>query len=123
VMAVTLGLFSVVNLLWIQGIQEFNGYTFVMGAFLYVALFAFDCYSRLNAEDLAYFSSSRYILATAPLLYFIGFSMLFGFRNKSLHDTMFFGFTLFKIVSNFINIVYYLLINFYLFKDNQKAYA
>jgi hypothetical protein len=123
VLALFVALFSVINLLLIQGFGQYNGFTFVFGAFLYVGLFALDCYARLKNEDLAYFASSQYILATAPLLFFIGFSILFGFQNKSLHNTDFFGYTLFKIVCYFINIVYYLLINFYLFKDNKKVYA
>jgi len=117
-------IFAIVNLTVLQGISAYNSFTFILGAFLYVSLFVWDCYTRLKNEEVAYFSSGEYILAIAPLLFFIGFSILFGFQNKALHDTIFFGVTLFKLVCYFINVIYYLLIALYIVKNSRtKVYA
>ncbi len=113
----TLGylLFAVINLMWIDGLRAFNVYSLVLGGLIYVGVYIYDCYVRLRDEDLNYFSSNEYLLTAAPLLFMIGFGVLFGFRNKSLHETQVLGMTLFKAVGYFINIVYYGLVNYYIF--------
>lgn len=114
-------MFALCNFLWIDGWHSFNAYTMILGAFLYVGLYIADCYKRLESEDLAYFSSGNYILTSSPLLFFIGFSILLGFRNKSLQDTDFFGMTLYKIVGYSINFVYYFLLNTYIYGERKKT--
>jgi hypothetical protein len=113
-------LISISNFICLGGMETYHNYTLICGAFLYVGLFIYDCYLRLKQEDLAYFSSNNYTLTAAPLLFFIGFSVLFGFQNKPLHETQFYGMKLFKIVSYFINTIYYLLLNIYIYKEKTN---
>jgi hypothetical protein len=104
--------FAVVNLMWIDGVRMYNVYSLILGALLYVLVFIYDSYMRLREEDLTYFSTNEYVITAAPILFMIGFGMLYGFRNKALSETRVLGMTLYHAVCYFINIVYYGMLNY-----------
>lgn len=109
--------FAFCNFLWIDGERAFNAFSLILGAFLYVLFFIYDCALRLQKEDMSYFSSDHYVLTAAPLLFMIGFGILFGFRSKELHNVGMFGTTLYTIICYFINLFYYFLMNVYIKKQ------
>lgn len=113
--------FAICNFLWIDGERTFNAFTLILGAFLYVLFFIYDCGFRLQKEDMDHFSSDDYILTAAPLMFMIGFGILFGFRSKELHNIGIMGTTLFVVIRSFINFFYYLLMNIYIAKQPKKS--
>lgn len=112
--------FFIAACILLTDITVFQIVPLIIGSLLYVALFILDCSLRMKREELEYFSSNRYLLANAPLLFFIGLGILFGFKSKQLHQTHFAGIQLFTIISYFTNAVYYILINVYLFKQSRR---
>ncbi|NUY82183.1 hypothetical protein HUK80_14860 [Flavobacterium sp. MAH-1] len=105
--------FSLINLFFIEGTTNFNYYPFLAGAFLYVLLFLVESLRMLHNESILNMHGSTYLMLCAPLLFFLGFSLLFGFRDKAIFQTVVFGSTtLFSIISLFVNLVYYSLINY-----------
>lgn len=110
-------IFAFCNFLWIDGEREFNAFSLILGAFLYVLFFIYDCALRLQREDMIYFSSDHYVLTAAPLLFMIGFAILFGFRSKELHNVEIFGTTLYILICYSINLFYYFLMNVYINKQ------
>ncbi len=112
--------FMIFNFVLLDGMHRFNSYTFVVGALLYVMLFIYDSAIELRKENLNYFLSNKYLLIASPVLFFISFSFLFGFRTIELRDIIIYdSITLFDFVSYFANIVYYTLINFYIYFEKK----
>ncbi|MEZ0006935.1 hypothetical protein ABH942_002313 [Flavobacterium sp. 28YEA47A] len=112
--------FTLYNLFLLNGTKEFNSYSFVIGAFLYLILFIYNCSSELKKENLNYFLSNNFILMLSPVLFFAGFSLLFGFNNKNIHKIMILGhFKLYDLISYFVNITYYSLINLYIYSEKK----
>lgn len=114
------GYFIMALVFLLTDVTVFQIVPLIVGALLYVALFIYDCSLRMQREELGYFSSDRYLLVTAPLLFFIGLGILFGFKNKQLHQTHFAGIQLFHIISYFTNAIYYILINVYIYKHSRR---
>lgn len=116
--------FTVYNLFLLNGIKEFNSYSFVIGAFLYLILFIYNCSSELKKENLNYFLSNNFILMLSPVLFFIGFSLLFGFNNKNIHKIMILNrFKLYDFISYFVNITYYSLLNVYIYREKKLKHV
>lgn len=111
--------FSLGNLLFIEG-PKLNYLTFIAGALIYLVLFIFESFTQLKNENLSFFKSNTYLLLFAPVLFFLGFSFLFGFRNFDLRNTIVFGKTdLYTFICYFVNIIYYSLINLYIYKEQK----
>ncbi len=113
--------FSVYNFIFLDGLSRFNGYTFIIGAFLYLFLFIYDNFQEMKKENFDYFFSNRYLLISAPVLFFIGFSFIFGFRSKVLDDIHIFpNLKLYDFISYVVNTVYYLMIIYYIYKSKKQ---
>lgn len=116
--------FTVYNFFFLNGIKEFNFYTFVIGALLYLVLFIHNSFSELKAENLNYFLSNNFILMLSPVLFFIGFSLLFAFSDKNIHKIFLFErITLYNLISYFVNIVYYSLVNIYIYRETKMGHV
>ncbi|MDR6966138.1 hypothetical protein J2X31_000131 [Flavobacterium arsenatis] len=115
--------YGIINLVSFEGLQKFNYNTFIFGAFLYLIFFIVDSFYRLKKEDFGFFLSNNYILLFAPVLFFLGLSVIFGFKNHELSETVVFGdVQLYTVIGYFVNIVYYGLINFYMYREKTLLY-
>lgn len=112
--------FSIINMAFIEKL-DLNYLTFITGSLLYISMFIYESYYQLQKENLSYFTSSDYLLLFAPVLFFLGFSFIFGFRDLDVRDTIVFGETdLYSFISSFINIIYYLMINLYIYTEQKE---
>lgn len=117
-------LFAIVNFFFFDGVHKFNSYSFVTGALLYVLLFLYDSFGELKKENFNYFTSNNYLLIATPVLFFIGFSFIFGFKNKDIDKIEILGlFTIYNFISYFANITYYTLINIYIYREKKLSNA
>src|SRR5690606_11055242 len=115
--------FSLSNLFFIEKLS-FNKYTFVFGSLIYLLMYLVFSFRSLKTENLSLFISNDFLLISAPILFFLGMSFLFGFRSYELTSTVVFGkMTLYTIIVYFVNFVYYTMMNFFILKDRKKTYA
>ncbi|KAF2516684.1 hypothetical protein [Flavobacterium foetidum] len=114
-------LFSVVNFIIIEIVDEYNYYTFVLGALLYVSLFIYESYKQLKEENLMYFLSNNYLLLFAPVYFFFGMGLLLGFKPLGVTKMLLFGqVTLYVFIVNIVCIAYYSLINIYIYREKNN---
>lgn len=117
--------YILVNPFKIQKFLQFDHYAFILGSFIYCLIFLITSFKKLKNDDLDYFKSNNFILLFAPILFFIGLSFVFGFQDTEASKIMVLGkFELYSIISYFVNIVYYSLINLYilrLFLNKRKT--
>jgi len=112
--------YGIVNMLSFEGLQKFNYNTFIFGAFLYLIFFIWESFYRLKKEDFSFFLSNNYLLIFAPVLFFFGLSVIFGFKSRELSVTVVFGgIPLYTVIGYFVNIVYYGLINLYIYRERK----
>jgi len=117
-------LFAIYNFFFIEGLYLFNSNSFVFGSMLYVILFIFDSFYELKKENLSYFLSNNYILLFSPVMFFIGFSLLFGFKNNEIDKIKCFNnLNLYECISYFSNIIYYTLINIYIYRSKTHKHV
>lgn len=117
-------LFGFINLLFFEGWDNFNYYTFVFGALLYTILFIYLCFRALQKEDLNFFQSNEFILLFAPVLFFLGLSFMFSFKSRQLTSTFIFeGIKLYTCINYFVNGIYYLFLNVYIIKEKKAAHV
>ena len=116
--------FSIVNLLFFEGLIYFNYNTFILGSLIYLILFLIECFIRLEAEDINFFKINKFILIVSPVLFFLGLSMIFGFHSKRLSYYKIFDIVpLYTIITYFVNFIYYSLLNIYIFKERKLKNA
>lgn len=114
-------LFSVINFIVIEITDEYNYYTFVFGALLYVSLFIYESYKQLKEENLMYFLSNNYLLLFAPVYFFFGMGLLLGFKPLGVTKMLLFGqVTLYVFIVNIVCIAYYTLINIYIYREKNN---
>jgi len=114
-------LFGLYNLFLGEGTIHFNYYTFILGTMLYLIIFIIESFYHLNKEHFSFFTSNHYLLLVTPVVFFIGLSLVFGFRSRSLNYTLLFGTVpLYKAVMYIANVFYYSLFNLYLYKEYKK---
>ncbi len=112
--------FGIVNLFFFDGTQRFNYYTFVAGAFLYIIIFIYESFRRLKQENFSFFLSNIYLLLAAPVLFFFGLSFMFGFNSENVTSILIFGhIKIYTFITYFVNIVYYTLINIYVYREKH----
>lgn len=112
-------LFSILNLLFFEKLN-LNYNTFIVGALLYNLLFLILNYKNLQNENFVFFNSNYFLLLVAPVLFFFGFSFMFGFKNYYLRSLIIFDkVKLYDFISYFVNIIYYSLINLYIYKERK----
>ena len=116
------GTFALTNLLFIEGFDKFNFNTFILGAILYVLIFMYHSSIKLRTEDFEFFTNQNFLIVFAPLIFFVGLSMLFAFRSTELHFTEIAGFTMWTWIINFVNLIYYSVLNIYIYRQSRLAY-
>jgi hypothetical protein len=100
----------------------FNTYNLIIGSILYLTLYIFENFKLLNQEKIDFFQSNDYFLISIPLLFFLGMAFLFSFDLKSLTKTIIFGKTnLYTVINYFVNIIYYSLMNIYIYKEKKGS--
>lgn len=115
--------YGLVNLISFEGCHKFNYNTFIVGAFLYLIFFIWESFYRLKKEDFGFFLSNNYLLLFAPVLFFFGLSVIFGFKSRELSETVIFGDTkLYTVIGYFINVVYYGLIILYMYREKTSKH-
>ena len=116
-------IFSVINLVMILSnnkIFEFNLLIFIIGAVIYLNVFIFISITNISRQNLEFFSSNNILLVIAPVLFYIGFGFMFAFKGKILTRLQILpNIKLFTIISTFVNIIYYTLINVYIYKERK----
>ncbi len=113
-------LLSIVNFFFVENPFHLNSKTFISSAMLYVVVYIFACIKRLSDERLDYFFNNNFILISSPILYLIGYSMMFGFKSKTLNNATFFNcIKLFDLICYFANYIFYTLITVYIYKEEK----
>lgn len=113
-------LFAAINLFFFEGVESFNYYTFVVGAFIYLVIFIYQSFYKLKAEDFPFFLSNNYLLLSAPILFFFGLSFMFGFKTSKITSFIIFDdVKLYTFIIYFVNVVYYTLINIYIYREKR----
>ncbi len=106
------------KLLSVDLTSGFCYYIFVVGALIYTLVFLAESFAQLKAENMNYFLSNDYLLVFAPVLFFVSLSLLFGFDSADITSYRLAGnITLYGFVIYFVNIVYYTLINIYIYRE------
>lgn len=111
--------FSLINLLFIEK-NELNYYTFLLGGFIYLIYFMTKSFFNLKQEKLLIFTSKTFILLSAPILYYVGFIFILGFRNSELRNIVIMGEDLYSVISLIVNIIYYSLLIVYIYKSRKS---
>lgn len=112
-------IFSAATNLFQESLSKFNGYLMIVGAFIYLVLFIIESFYELQKENFSFFSSHNFILLFSPIMLFLGFSIGFGFQSTDLLEQEVFGINLYDFISHFVSVVYYSLINVYIYKENS----
>ncbi|WP_281752429.1 hypothetical protein [Neptunitalea chrysea] len=113
---------SLFNFSFGEGIKQFNHYNFVIGTFIYIPLFLAESFIHLKKERTDYFSSNEFTLLMAPIIYFMGFSLLFSFRSKKISEEIIFAnIDLFSLLTTTINCIYLILITLYMHSEFKKG--
>jgi hypothetical protein len=111
-------LFGIINFFLIQGTVIFNYYSFIVGAMLYITMFFYESFCLLLKEDFDFIFSNNYLLLISPIIFFFGLSLMFAFVSKEVTQTIiWFNMPLYKLVGYSVNIIYYFLINLYIYKE------
>ena len=117
-------LLSFINLIFIQGINHFNNYTFIIGALLFLIMFVKESFFQLKKENFGFFYTNNYLLLFSPVFFFVGYSIISGFNNQSLSSTIVIGkITLYDLIGYFINLIYYGLLLIYIYKENKLKHV
>lgn len=111
--------FGLANLFFIEK-NNLNHLTFIVGALIYIGLFLYYSYHQLNSEKLSCFTENEYLLIFTPVIFFFGYSFMFGFRNSDVGGVIIYDqISLYTIIGYFANIVYYSLANLYIYKERK----
>ncbi len=115
--------FCLLNILFLEKLN-LNYNTFIFGSIIYLILFLNECIIILNSENLIFFKSNPFLLIFAPVLFFIGFSFVFGFRNSEIRNLILFkNIDLYTFISYSVNIIYYTIINIYIYRERKLKNA
>lgn len=111
--------FGLVNLFFIEK-SDLNHLTFIVGGLMYICLFLYYSYQQLNQENLSYFTKNEYLLLFVPVIFFFGFSFMFGFRNSEVRDAIIYSdIDLYTFIGYFVNLIYYSLANLYIYRERK----
>ncbi|MGV3698027.1 hypothetical protein [Flavobacterium sp.] len=115
---------SALNFFFVEGMDNFNYYSFVSGALVYTILFTYISYKKLREENLGFFTSNHMILLFSPVMFFLGLSFMFCFKSHQLTSTLLFGdVKLYTFINYSVNIIYYTLINIYILKERKQTHV
>lgn len=107
----------VINYFAFENGKVSNYNSFIFSSFIFLIIYLIECFNNLKNEKLSFFTSNKFYLITSPILFFLGFSFMFAFNNSDLRSVKILNMELYGIIANFVNIIYYTLINIYLFKE------
>lgn len=97
---------------------------FYSSSILYIVLFLAISFQRLRQEKIPFFQSNQFIVISAPLLFFMGFSLLFVFESNSITRVEIIGkLTLYHVIALLVNIFYYGILNYYIHKESRTSSA
>lgn len=113
-------LFGIFNLLFWEGTDELNYFTFIVGALIYISIFTYQSFCQLKYENFDFFFDNRYLMQFSPIVFFFGLSFAFAFRYKPLLSIkLIWNMELYYLIGYFVNIIYYSLINLYIYHENK----
>lgn len=116
--------FALFDFIFVSGTDKFSFNTFIFYSFFYILIFIKESFSYLKNEKLSFFYSNDFIVISAPVLFFFGLSFIFGFKSKKLSEVVIFSnFNLYQTIIMFVNIIYYSLINIYIYKERKLKNA
>ena len=111
-------LFSIVNFCVVVVSGKYNFYPFVLGSMLYTLFFIKENYRQMKAESLQFFINNTYLLIFAPLMFMLGLSLILSYaKSEIVRAEVVFGITLYKLFVNLACLVYYSLINIYIYRE------
>ena len=94
---------------------------FTLTSLLYIALFFLISTKYLKNENITFFQSLDFILIFAPVLFFLGMSFIFGFKSDVFSKTYILeGVNVYRFINFIVNMVYYWLIAYYVFKSKKQ---
>ena len=97
---------------------KYNFYPFVFGSILYTLFFIKENYRQMKAESLQFFINDTYLLIFAPLMFMLGLSLILSYaKSEIVKAEVIFGITLYKLFVNLACLVYYSLINIYIYRE------
>lgn len=112
--------FSLLNVLLFEGYEAMNYYTFIFGAFVYLFFFITESFFQLKRDNITFFTSNDFLLLFSPVFFFLGYSFMFAFQDYNVISVKIFGQTeLYDFIGYLVNISYYLLLNYYIFKERS----
>lgn len=112
--------FALTNLFFIEK-QSLNYYTFVVGALFYIVSFIVLSFYHLKNENLNYFTTNQYLLQTTPVVFFIGLTFIYAFRDSDMRNIIVYNnIDLYTFIAVIVNIIYYTLLNVYFFKERKQ---
>lgn len=112
--------FAILNVLFFEGFKAMNYYTFIFGAFVYLYFFISESFFQLKRDNFAFFTSNNFLLLFSPVFFFLGYSFMFAFQDYNVISVKIFGtIELYDFIGYIVNISYYLLLNYYIFKERS----
>lgn len=110
--------FSIVNFCFVIVSGKYNFYSFVLGSILYTLFFIKENYRQMKAELVEFFINDTYLLIFAPLMFMLGLSLILSFAKVEIvRAEMFWNVTLYELFVNLACLVYYSLINIYIYRE------
>lgn len=116
--------FALANLFFFEGTVKLNFTTFIVGALLYITSLIVESYRRLKDEQYNFFTSNNYIVLFSPVTLLLGMSFVFAFYSHEVTMVIpFGGINLWSFVSTYANIIYYVLINIYIYRERKARHG
>lgn len=106
----------------VQIFCKFLNYFFVYSALIFLISYCTLLILKLHKEELSFFTTSEFILISAPLLFFIGKCLVFAFKihkKNIFNEILFLDVTAWRFIDFLVNIIMYGLIVFYLFRNKN----
>jgi len=112
-------IFSFINLGFIEKGLNYN--LLIVGSLLYLILFVIESIVQLKEENLSFFQSNKYLLLFCPVLFFLALNFVLDFKSVYISKTkIFWDVTLYELINYPANIIYYSLMNIYMFKEKRN---
>ena len=113
--------FAILNIFFFEAIINLNYYTFIFGAFVYLFFFISESFFQLKRDNFTFFTSNNFLLLFSPVFFFLGYSFMFAFQDYNVISVKIFGtIELYDFIGYIVNISYYLLLNYYIFKERSS---
>lgn len=115
---------ALVDMFFVEGWGEFNVYSLLAGALIYLYFFVVVNIQQFNRENFDFLTSNENMLLYTPLFLFITLIAVTGFKDNELYDVEIIkDYPLYELVNTFGNLLYYGFINLYIYRVNKLQYA